>query len=186
MVVVAHLAVLSMFDTSRNLLFVHIPKNAGSSLVAGVSSYVANETTAQTCKGYDYLGKPEGAPGRKAAIWVNNMGEHTAHTAQYANPEDLLVPEKCPHTLYPQCDLTQQGMGCICGPPGGVAHQSEEYVRAEMTVCSHDGLPPILAPNASGVVKPVVSYAMIRHPMVDGQRFEPLACLCPARACACL
>ena len=77
--------------------------------------------------------------------------------------------DECPVTLYPQCDLTLQGMGCIAGRPGGYYHQSEEYTRATLALCSHDGLPPILAPDANGAVTPVVSFAVIRNPFVRAE-----------------
>ena len=154
----------NILDTERNLLFTHIPKNAGTSVTIGMENYVRKLRiwTARTCKDYDYLQQPEsGMPGRRAAKWFPRR--------DIVDPFNRL--EACPQRIEPQCDLTKLGMGCIGGLPGGVYHQDEEYARAELTVCSHDGLPPILAPDANGIVTPIVSFAIIRHPMVcDGQR----------------
>lgn len=151
---------LSLFDVERRLLFIHIPKTAGNSITSGIQAFVANQTARRGCADFDWLSTPPGLPGRKPGEWKYELDERAWNYELNERGGD-----NCSDVVMPQCDFTLQGMGCVGGAEGAYAHKSEEYVRAEMRFCSHDGLRPILAPDANGVVNPVVSFALIRDPM---------------------
>jgi hypothetical protein len=163
------LAAESSYDFAKRLLFTHIPKNAGTSIQQGIDEWNARHSQPRACSGFNYLAEPAGDPERLRGFWLD-IGGWLDHVGARLG---LHPGGECQAKVYPQCDLTQHGMGCIGGMPSGVYHQSEECVRAEMRLCSHDGLPPILAPDSDGVVQPVVSFAVIRSPLVLAASFAP-------------
>ena len=173
-IVLLFASTLANFDTKRRLLFTHVPKNGGTSIYLGVHAWLLNETARSGCAGFNYESTPPGLPGRWQGTWMPWAG-----SAPAGSPDDSLlyllsnrddgVPavqqgsnDSCPQAVTPLCDLTLRGMGCMSA---GWEHQSEEYMRASLQLCSHDGLPTVLAPGVAEVVEPVVSYAVIRDPM---------------------
>ena len=64
------LPVLSDYDVGKRLLFTHIPKNAGTSIRLGLSTWYAQQPRAPlACNGFDYLATPAGNPERLRAKW---------------------------------------------------------------------------------------------------------------------
>jgi hypothetical protein len=156
---------LAWYDPKRRLLFTHIPKNAGTSIENGVRDWLKNETPGSCGRFHYETTAPPPIESRWRGVWAymdGATGQKVYGGRDESGKITNMSSDACVHYLMPICDLTLLGMGCMSA---GTDHKSEEYVRASLRLCSHDGQAPLLAPSDDGVAVPVVSYAVIRDPI---------------------